>query len=132
MDDVPMNNIDILYFDSCPNWRRTEEDVRRLLSVAHLEGRASVRLVPVRTDVEAQRLRFLGSPTVRVDGDDVDLSTGNATTFGLQCRVYERLGSLVGSPPTEWIRAALGLALAPTTGVAEPNPPAACGGSSCP
>jgi len=125
-----MNNVDILYFDSCPHWRRTEEDVRRVLSEAHLEGRASVRLVPVRTDGEAKRLRFLGSPTVRVDGDDVDLSAGNATTFGLQCRVYESGGTLVGSPPADWIRAALGFP--PGTGIAEHNPTAACGGSSCP
>jgi hypothetical protein len=125
-----MNTIDILYFDPCPNWRRTEEDVRRILSEAHLEGRASVRLVPISTEREAQRLRFLGSPTVRVDGEDVDLSARDATAFGLQCRVYESGGTLVGSPPAEWIRAALGFA--PRTGPAEPNPTAACRGSSCP
>ena len=124
-----MNNIDILYFDSCPNWRRTERDVRRVLSETHLEGRASVRLVPVSTEGEAKRLRFLGSPTVRVDGHDVDLSARAATAFGLQCRVYENAGTLVGSPPVEWIRAALGVA---ATSLAEPNPTAACGGSSCP
>jgi hypothetical protein len=101
-----MKTIEILYFDGCPTWERTIDDVRRILREARLEAR--VELVRVTTDEEASRLRFLGSPTVRVDGVDVDRSSANATTFGLQCRVYEAEGRLMGSPPASFIRNALG------------------------
>ncbi len=126
---IAMKEIEILYFESCPTWRRTEDDVRRIVADACLEERTSVRLVPVGTDDEAQRLRFLGSPTVRVDGTDVDPSAAGATSFGLQCRVYEHEGRLRGSPPQEWIRTALGLA--PTAGSTSgsSSPPGCC---SCP
>jgi hypothetical protein len=118
--------IEILYFDSCPSWRRTEEDVRRVIADAGLEERTSVRLVEVKTDDDAQRLRFLGSPTVRVDGTDVDRSAVGATTFGLQCRVYEYDGRLSGTPPPEWIRIALGLAPAAGSASGSSSPPGCC------
>lgn len=102
--------IDVLYFESCPVWQRTARDVRRILAEAHLEADAEVRLVTVATEEDAQRLRFLGSPTVRVDDVDVDPEGGGATTFGLQCRVYEHNGRLQPSPPGAWIRTALDVA----------------------
>ncbi len=102
--------------------------MRRVIADAGLEERTSVRLVQVKTDDEAQRLRFLGSPTVRVDGTDVDPSAVGATTFGLQCRVYEHDGRLSGTPPREWIR--VGLGLAPAAGSASSSSPPP-GGCSC-
>jgi hypothetical protein len=123
---VAVTTIEILYFDSCPRWRRTEEDVHRVIADAGIEERTSVRLVQVKTDDDAQRLRFLGSPTVRVDGVDVDPSALGATTFGLQCRVYEHEGRLQGSPPEEWIRAALGLGAATGSASGSSSPPGCC------
>ena len=100
--------IDILYFDGCPTWRQAAEDVQRVLRDARMEGAVQVQLVAIATEEEARRLRFLGSPTVRVNGSDVDPAVRNATTFGLQCRLYKYRGRLEASPPTDWIRAALG------------------------
>jgi len=121
-----VTTIEILYFDSCPSWRRTEEDVWRVIADAGLEERTSMHFVEVRTDDEAQRLRFLGSPTVRVDGTDVDRSAVGTTTFGLQCRVYEHEGRLRGTPPQEWIRIALGLTLAAGSASGSSSPPGCC------
>ena len=121
-----MTTIEILYFDGCPGWRRTEEDVRRVVADAGLEERTSVRLVEVKTADDAQHLRFLGSPTVRVEGTDVDPSAVGATSFGLQCRVYEHEGRLQGSPPEEWIRAALGLTPAAGSASGSSSPPGCC------
>ena len=102
-----MKRVEILYFDSCPTWRRAEEEVRRMLSESNIE--ASLRLVPIVTNEDAQRLRFLGSPTVRVDGVDVDPSSRFATSFGLQCRLYEGATGMRRVPDTNLIRAALGI-----------------------
>lgn len=61
----------------------------------------------VQNDDEAMRLRFLGSPTVRVDGVDIDPSAENRDDFGLQCRLYVVGGRLEGAPPTDSIASAL-------------------------
>ena len=48
---------------------------------------ATVELREVRTDEEAQTLRFPGSPTIRVDGRDVDASGADGRP-ALTCRIY--------------------------------------------
>lgn len=124
-----MRQIDILYFDSCPGWRAAEQRVRQVLLDAGLDRLVSVRLVPVETEVDALAHRFLGSPTVRVDGDDVDPATAQRTSFGLQCRLYDSEGRLDGLPPTSLIRSALGIAASDSDTTL---PAACCGGEPCP
>jgi hypothetical protein len=104
-----MRQVEDLYFASCPRWERTVERVRRVLSGADLEGSASVHLVPVQTEEDTRRLRFLGSPTLRVDGEDIDPSARGAEHVGLQCRPYPGERRLEGIPSVAWVRAALGL-----------------------
>jgi hypothetical protein len=53
------------------------------------------------------RLRFLGSPTVRVDGRDVEPGADERDEFALACRVYRTQDGLRGQPDPEWITAAL-------------------------
>ncbi len=59
----------MLYFEGCPTYRTAEKTLRAVLAWAGAE--AVVKLVAVNTDEEAQRLRFPGSPTIRVDGEDL-------------------------------------------------------------
>ena len=62
----------------------------------------------VETHEESERERFLGSPTVRVDGRDVDPGAGERSDYGLKCRLYRsEEHSLSPVPPGEWIRSAL-------------------------
>jgi hypothetical protein len=60
----------------------------------------------------AQDLRFLGSPTVRINDNDIEPSARSRTDYGLMCRTY--LGS-GGVPSEEMIRSALA-ALLPSLG----------------
>jgi hypothetical protein len=62
----------------------------------------------VESEEDAKRLRFVGSPTVRVDGADVEPAAAAREDFALQCRVYQVDGRLEGAPPTSWIASALG------------------------
>jgi len=59
----------------------------------------------VETAEDAERLRFIGSPTILLDGRD-PFARAEAT-FGLTCRVYETPYGLAGSPTPEQVRAAL-------------------------
>ena len=62
----------------------------------------------VTAEAEAERLRFPGSPTIRVDGADIDPGGAEDQQFGLTCRVYRRADGRVSPlPDPERIRAAL-------------------------
>ena len=93
--------IDILYFDGCPNHLPTMELVRDVVQSLGLE--ASIREVEVRDAGDAARLRFFGSPTVQVNGQDVDPAARSRVDFSFSCRMYGRSGS----PPRQLIEQAL-------------------------
>lgn len=97
--------VEILYFDDCPNWPTVATVVDRL--ARELGVATDVRLVRVAGEEEAQRLRFLGSPTVRADGRDVEPGAGERHDFALACRVYRADEGFRGLPPERWLRAAL-------------------------
>jgi hypothetical protein len=97
--------VDVLIFDGCPNIETTLERARSAIAAANIE--ADLRLVRVADDAEAQRLGFLGSPTVRVDGADVDRGAAARDDFGMQCRIYSVDGRYDRAPPVDWIIGAL-------------------------
>lgn len=97
--------IELLYFDGCPNHAAFLPHLQRLLADSGVD--APVQLVPVTTDEQAQRLRFLGSPSLRVNGQDVDPAAGERSDYGLQCRLYTTPAGLAGTPPDDWIRSAV-------------------------
>ena len=93
--------IEILFFAGCPNHEPTTNLAREVLSELGLE--AEIREVPVETAEEAQTHRFIGSPTVRVNGNDIEPDGRDRIDFGLSCRMY-RGG---GVPPKELLVEAL-------------------------
>jgi hypothetical protein len=97
--------VDVLYFEGCPNHAPARDLVERVLSEHSMT--AEIRDVEVTDAADAQGKRFLGSPSVRIDGVDVDPSAIGLKGFGLMCRVY-RDGNLVsGVPPRRMIENAL-------------------------
>lgn len=97
--------IEILYFDGCPNHSPTLERVKDAL---RQEGQAAdVVEVNVRDDATARRLGFLGSPTVRIDGLDIEPSARLSKHSGLMCRTYADGSKQVGIPPLYLIQTAL-------------------------
>lgn len=55
----------------------------------------------------ARRERFLGSPTLRIDGRDVDPDAADRHDYGLRCRLYPTGDGLQRIPPDAWITNAL-------------------------
>ena len=102
--------IEILYFDGCPNHKPAHELVEQV--AAELGLQAEIRLVEVADADTAARLRFLGSPSVRVEGSDVEPGADERSDFVLSCRVYRSERGLVGQPEADWIRSALSEATA--------------------
>jgi hypothetical protein len=96
--------IEVLYFDGCPTY---EAAAKTLLAVLAEEGlETEVELVAVNSDDDAGRLRFPGSPTIRVDGEDLFPVAGRED-WRLGCRVYATPQGLRGSPTAEMLRVAL-------------------------
>jgi hypothetical protein len=97
--------IELLYFDGCPNHDELVPHLRELLVAAGID--ATIELRRVETVEDAERERFLGSPTVRVDGRDVDPNAAAREDYGMKCRLYATAEGLRGIPPDAWIVAAL-------------------------
>jgi hypothetical protein len=66
-----------------------------------------LRLVNVPDEEVAQRVRFLGSPTIRVAGRDVDPQAAERDEYLLSCRVYRTDHGFAGQPEERWVRDAL-------------------------
>ncbi|MGH2941929.1 MAG: DF family (seleno)protein [Solirubrobacteraceae bacterium] len=97
--------IELLYFDGCPSHEAFLPRLRELLAQAGVDAPIAERRV--RSNADAQRERFLGSPTLRVDGLDVDPDAGERTDYGLKCRLYRTADGLSGAPRDEWVLGAL-------------------------
>jgi hypothetical protein len=96
--------IEILYFEGCPSHGRLLPVVERLAERAGAE----VRQRRVETSEEAERERFLGSPTIRINGRDIEPGAQRRTDYGVKCRLYHApAGGPSPTPPEEWIEAAL-------------------------
>ena len=96
--------VELLYFDGCPNHHNAEELLREVLADENVQ--APVIRVQVETPEDAVSQRFLGSPTIRLNGEDID-SAGDDGQYSLRCRVYRINGKLSGVPDKEMIRSAL-------------------------
>jgi hypothetical protein len=97
--------IEVLYFDGCPGHEAFLPRLRELLAEAGVH--APVELRRVQSDAKARRERFLGSPTLRVDGVDVDPDAGERTDYGLKCRLYTTDEGLSRTPRDDWVLGAL-------------------------
>ncbi len=102
--------IEVLYFDGRPNDRLALELVRSVLEEENV--RVEVVEVNVCDDAAARAVGFPGSPTVRVDGSDVERSTRTSGEYGMMCRKYLNGHKREGSPSKELIRPAVREALA--------------------
>jgi hypothetical protein len=97
--------VEVLYFDECPNHEPAVALVERLGRELGIEP--ELRLVNVPDQETAERLRFLGSPTVPIAGIDVDPLTEERSDYALSCRVFRTEAGIAGQPDESWVREAL-------------------------
>ena len=100
--------VDVLYFEGCPNHAPARDLVESVLFEHGMT--AEIRDVEVTDAADARGKRFLGSPSVRIDGIDVDPSAARLDRFGLMCRVYRYGNVISGVPPRQMIENALKIA----------------------
>ena len=77
--------VELLFWDGCPSHPEALALLQQVLAERGLDTEVALR--EVRTDAEAEELRFPGSPTIRIDGRDVD-PVGAEARPALTCRIY--------------------------------------------
>ena len=78
--------VEFLWWEGCPSHERALADVRDAMGEAGLDP-TSVEVRRVATEEDAQRERFIGSPTIRINGRDVQ-PAHESEPVGLTCRLY--------------------------------------------
>lgn len=98
-----MPEIQFLYWEDCPSHPEAWQLLHEVLAEEGLDW--PVERILVEGDQDAQRCHFPGSPTIRVDGQDVDPGGASQMGVALACRVY-RLedGRFSPVPSREMIR----------------------------
>src|SRR5512137_2874889 len=97
--------ITFLYFEDCPSH---EAALARLRQVVAEQGvQAEIEIVKIETDEQAQSRRFVGSPTILIDGRDIDPLPADIQ-YALTCRAYQlEDGRISPLPSADMIRRAL-------------------------
>jgi hypothetical protein len=76
--------VELLWWEGCPSYPETRADLEQSLAAAGLDRH--VEMVQIESDEQARRERFPGSPTIRIDGEDIFPT--ESEPHSLTCRVY--------------------------------------------
>jgi hypothetical protein len=90
-------NVELLWWEGCPSTERALTAVREALTDLGL-GDVEVRMREVRSDADAEDSRFVGSPTILIDGVDLVPAAADEQ-IGLSCRIYRRRDGRVSPIP---------------------------------
>jgi len=73
--------IKILYSEGCANTPPTVELIGNMAQELNIP--VNIKMVIVGSEEQARKMRFLGSPTVQIEGFDIEPSARDSIAFGL-------------------------------------------------
>lgn len=88
--------VELLFWEGCPSHPQALTDLRAVMSDVGLDPREIV-VREVQSDSQAQLERFVGSPTIRIDGQD--MHPAEEEPYGLTCRIYHRRDGRISPTP---------------------------------
>lgn len=94
--------IEVFYVPGCPNHQGAIDRLRNALRSAAID--AAIQEIAVTDDATARQLKIPGSPTIRVDGRDVESNLQDS--YGLACRLYS---NGTGIPSLDALQRAIGI-----------------------
>jgi hypothetical protein len=97
--------VEVLYVRDCPNYAAAVALVERVCAQLGID--AELRSSLIGDQAAAQRARFPGSPTIRVDGRDVEPGSEPPSEITVACRLYRLEHRFAGEPAEQWVRDAL-------------------------
>lgn len=101
----PWPLVQVLAFPGCPNRDAAIALAERVCQ--ELGCNAEIQVLDVADQQAAERTRCLGSPTIRIDGRDVEPGAAQRVGYTHRCRLYPGGQSLRGLPDARWVREAL-------------------------
>jgi hypothetical protein len=97
--------IQVLHVQDCPNYPQALALVQQVRAEVGID--AELRTTLITDQAAAEEARFLGSPTIRVNGRDIEPGAEWNFEFVHGCRLYQGEHSLRALPEDEWLRQAL-------------------------
>jgi hypothetical protein len=97
--------VEVLYVQDCPHYPAALALVQQVLTELAID--AEVRTTLIGDQAAAEQARFAGSPTVRIDGRDVEPGSEPPAEIVVGCRLYRLEHRFAGQPADAWVRAAL-------------------------
>ena len=97
--------VQLLWFSDCPNHAEARRLVRDVVAAA--APGTPVEDIDASDPEVAAKMRFPGSPTIRVDGRDVDPRFRDPGDYTPRCRIYWTASGMRALPERTWIEAAL-------------------------
>lgn len=73
--------IELLYFKGCPSWKPAAENLKAVLKELCIPD--PIQYIEVKNDADVTTHCFIGSPTIRVNGQDIDPAARNLRTYFL-------------------------------------------------
>ncbi len=106
--------VEVFYFEGCPNHVPAVKRTRELLREEGVS--AEIVETEVLDQAKAEEVGFLGSPTIKINGLDVEPAARSSGAYAIACRTYRAGNHSEGLPSNETIRAAIKEALNPSSG----------------
>lgn len=97
--------IEFLYFEGCPHYPPALALLKSLLKEEGTEH--SIEMIKVDSDPYAKEILFLGSPSIRINGKDIEEEKGFFPDYGIKCRIYNGKDGPTGLPPGELLRSSI-------------------------
>jgi hypothetical protein len=97
--------VELYYFDECPSWQQARESLQEALQLEKIS--AEIETIRVTNADDVQLKRFIGSPTIRIDGIDIEGPAAELRGYAYGCRVYTDGGRTAGWPSVTQVRRAL-------------------------
>jgi hypothetical protein len=92
-------NIELYYFESCPSYIETAENLKKALH--ELGANEDFKMIEVIDSQDAIKKKFLGSPSIRINGTDIENKDRN---YIYGCRIYAIAGKMTGTPSKEFLK----------------------------
>ena len=88
--------VELLFWSGCPSHPAALADLRQAMAEQKLDP-GTIVLREIQTQAQAELEHFVGSPTIRIDGVDVQSPGGEPP--GLTCRIYRRRDGRISPTP---------------------------------
>jgi hypothetical protein len=87
------------YASDCPSYKKTLDYLKEIINDESID--ADLKLIRVDSTEDAQKVGFQGSPSIKINGEDIE---GRKNGYSFTCRIYNIDGSLTGIPSKEYIQ----------------------------